>query len=164
MTARVVDGVLGDILAAMTLHGRHFFPFQDGIITLANVVYYFSVTAFFLDVGAQRPREPPVEALMTPAYSQAVALVVHPGRPRSSCLRRRAGLRRATTRCGRFWPRSPTFILLIATDSRPLLQKWSCGQRQKKKGTAGPAPGAMYERSWWPRLILYALIPLCIRR
>ncbi len=48
MTARVVDGVLGDIIAAMTLHGRHFFPFQDGIITLANVVYYLSVTAFFL--------------------------------------------------------------------------------------------------------------------
>ena len=48
MTSRVVDGVLGDIVAAMTLHGRHFFPFQDGIITLANVVYYMSVTAFFL--------------------------------------------------------------------------------------------------------------------
>ena len=32
----------------MTLHGRHFFPFQDGIVSTANVVYYVSVTAFFL--------------------------------------------------------------------------------------------------------------------
>ncbi|MEL7367909.1 MAG: ABC transporter permease [Myxococcota bacterium] len=48
MTARIVDGPLGDILAGMTLHGRHFFPFQDGIISSANVIYYLSVTAFFL--------------------------------------------------------------------------------------------------------------------
>ena len=48
MTSRIVDGPLGDIVAGMTLHGRHFFPFQDGIISFANVVYYLSVTAFFL--------------------------------------------------------------------------------------------------------------------
>ena len=48
MTARIVDGPLGDVIAGMTLHGRHFFPFQDGIISSANVIYYLSVTAFFL--------------------------------------------------------------------------------------------------------------------
>ena len=50
-TARLVPGHLGEIMAHMTLHGRHFTPFQDGIISPANVVYYVSVTAFFLVVA-----------------------------------------------------------------------------------------------------------------
>lgn len=45
---RLIDGVLGDIIGSMALHDRHFRPFMDGTITLANVVYYLSVVVFFL--------------------------------------------------------------------------------------------------------------------
>ena len=48
LTAKLVEGPLGEIVAQMTLHGRHFFPFQDGTVSTANVIYYISVTAFFL--------------------------------------------------------------------------------------------------------------------
>ena len=47
LTAKIVEGPLGEIIAQMTLHGRHFFLFQDGVISVANVAYYVSVTAFF---------------------------------------------------------------------------------------------------------------------
>jgi ABC-2 type transport system permease protein len=46
--ARIVEGPLGDALAALALHGRHQRPFQEGTISLSNVVYYLSVIVFFL--------------------------------------------------------------------------------------------------------------------
>jgi ABC-2 type transport system permease protein len=46
--ARVVEGVLGEIIGQITLHDKHFSPFMDGTITLPNIVYYLSVTAVFL--------------------------------------------------------------------------------------------------------------------
>ncbi len=47
-TADIVDGWLGQVVAGMTLHGRHFFPFRDGVISTANILYYVSVTLLFL--------------------------------------------------------------------------------------------------------------------
>ncbi len=46
--ARVVDGALGDIIGYLTLHDKHFNPFMEGTITLANLVYYGSVSLVFL--------------------------------------------------------------------------------------------------------------------
>lgn len=46
--ARVVEGSLGDVIGMLSLHDKHFRPFQDGTISIANIVYYLSVSAFFL--------------------------------------------------------------------------------------------------------------------
>ncbi len=48
MTSRVVDGALGDVIAYLALHDKHFRPFMDGTISTGAVVFYLSVTAFFL--------------------------------------------------------------------------------------------------------------------
>ncbi len=47
-TSQLVDGPLGDVIAGLALHDDHFRPFQEGVLSLANVVYYLSVTVFFL--------------------------------------------------------------------------------------------------------------------
>ncbi|MEM1022682.1 MAG: ABC transporter permease subunit [Myxococcota bacterium] len=47
-TSKIVDGPLGEAISALALHDRHFFPFMEGTISTANVVYYLSVTLFFL--------------------------------------------------------------------------------------------------------------------
>ncbi|NJK88262.1 MAG: ABC transporter permease subunit [Myxococcales bacterium] len=47
-TSQLVDGVLGELIAAFSLHDDHFRPFMEGTISLANLIYYASVTAFFL--------------------------------------------------------------------------------------------------------------------
>jgi ABC-2 type transport system permease protein len=46
--ARVIEGTLGDVIGYLTLHDKHFRPFQDGTISSANVVFYASVTIAFL--------------------------------------------------------------------------------------------------------------------
>lgn len=46
--ARMVEGPLGDVVGMLSLHDKHFRPFQDGTISIANVVFYVSVSAFFL--------------------------------------------------------------------------------------------------------------------
>lgn len=48
MTGRVVDGWVGDLIGYLALHDKHFKPFMDGTITVANLVFYASVIAFFL--------------------------------------------------------------------------------------------------------------------
>jgi ABC-2 type transport system permease protein len=48
LTARVVDGPLGEVLAYLSLHDKHFRPFMDGAISSGNVIFYLSLTAFFL--------------------------------------------------------------------------------------------------------------------
>ncbi len=48
MTARLVDGALGDVIAQLALHDKHFRPFMEGKLSVENVVYYVSVSAFFL--------------------------------------------------------------------------------------------------------------------
>jgi len=47
-TSKLVDGTLGEVVAALALHDDHFRPFMEGTIELANLVYYASVTLFFL--------------------------------------------------------------------------------------------------------------------
>jgi ABC-2 type transport system permease protein len=47
-TSRIVEGPLGEAISALALHDRHFFPFMEGTISTANIVYYLSVTIFFL--------------------------------------------------------------------------------------------------------------------
>jgi ABC-2 type transport system permease protein len=48
LTARLVDGPLGEVIAYLSLHDKHYRPFMDGTVSLANVIFYLSVTAFFL--------------------------------------------------------------------------------------------------------------------
>lgn len=48
LTARLVDGALGDLIASLAIHDKHFRPFMDGTIELSNIVFYVSFTAFFL--------------------------------------------------------------------------------------------------------------------
>lgn len=48
LTSRVVEGPLGEILARLALHDTHFRPFMEGTISLSNIVFYLSVTGFFL--------------------------------------------------------------------------------------------------------------------
>lgn len=48
ITARVVDGPLGDVIGYLSLHDKHFRPFQEGTVSTAHVVFYLSVTAVFL--------------------------------------------------------------------------------------------------------------------
>jgi gliding motility-associated transport system permease protein len=46
--ARLVDGALGDVFSYLALHDKHFRPFMDGTVSLRDVVFYLSVTMFFL--------------------------------------------------------------------------------------------------------------------
>lgn len=48
MAARVVEGPLGDLVGYLSLHDKHFRPFMDGNISTSNIIFYLSVTAFFL--------------------------------------------------------------------------------------------------------------------
>ncbi len=48
LTARIVDGPLGDIISYLALHDKHFRPFMDGTIALSGIVFYVSLSAFFL--------------------------------------------------------------------------------------------------------------------
>jgi ABC-2 type transport system permease protein len=44
----VVDPPLSSVLVSLSLHGRRFAGFQTGVLHLRDVVYYLSVTFFFL--------------------------------------------------------------------------------------------------------------------
>jgi len=48
MLARVVDGSLGDVFGQLALWDKHFTPFMRGTIALPDILYYLSITAFFL--------------------------------------------------------------------------------------------------------------------
>lgn len=48
LTSRVVDGALGEIVSYFALHDKHFRPFMEGTVSTANVVFYLSVSGFFL--------------------------------------------------------------------------------------------------------------------
>ncbi len=43
MLARVTERPLSDVFEALTFHGKHFQPFQGGIVHLRDVVYYLAV-------------------------------------------------------------------------------------------------------------------------
>jgi ABC-2 type transport system permease protein len=51
MVGTVTERPLNDVFFALALWGRHFPPFQAGIIHLRDVVYYLAVTYFFLFVS-----------------------------------------------------------------------------------------------------------------
>ncbi|MEQ8273327.1 MAG: ABC transporter permease [Deltaproteobacteria bacterium] len=51
MTSRVVDGALGDFISYLALHDKHFRPFMDGTVTTSAVVFYLSLTFFFLTLS-----------------------------------------------------------------------------------------------------------------
>jgi ABC-2 type transport system permease protein len=44
LLAQVTDRPFSDLFTALALHGKHFQPFQQGIIHLRDVVYYLAVT------------------------------------------------------------------------------------------------------------------------
>ena len=44
----VLDAPFSRVLPALSLHGRRFFGFQTGVLHLRDVIYYLSVTYFFL--------------------------------------------------------------------------------------------------------------------
>lgn len=46
--ANIVGPPFGRFFAALTIHGRHWAGFQSGILHLRDVVYYLSMTYFFL--------------------------------------------------------------------------------------------------------------------
>jgi ABC-2 type transport system permease protein len=48
LLAKQVEGPLGDVVAYLALHDKHFRPFMDGTIATSHIIYYLSVTAFFL--------------------------------------------------------------------------------------------------------------------
>jgi hypothetical protein len=43
-----VEGSLGDLLGYVALWDKQFTPFMRGTISLSGVLYYVSITAFFL--------------------------------------------------------------------------------------------------------------------
>jgi ABC-2 type transport system permease protein len=51
MVGTVTERPLSDVFFALALWGRHFPPFQAGIIHVRDVVYYLAVTYFFLFVS-----------------------------------------------------------------------------------------------------------------
>ena len=46
--SQVVDPPLSRVFAGLSIHGRHFTGFQIGVLHLRDVIYYLSVTYFFL--------------------------------------------------------------------------------------------------------------------
>ncbi len=48
MLGKVADAPLDDIFGSMALFDKHFQPFMKGVINLRDVVFYLSVTFFFL--------------------------------------------------------------------------------------------------------------------
>lgn len=51
--SELTDPPFTDVLAAMTLHDKHFIPFQEGRLLVSNLVFYASVTAGFLVLAAR---------------------------------------------------------------------------------------------------------------
>lgn len=49
----VLDPPLGGVFRALSIHGQHFFPFQVGALHLRDVVFYLSMTFFFLLVSTK---------------------------------------------------------------------------------------------------------------
>jgi len=48
MLALVTDAPFRDVAAYLALHGKHFLPFQQGVLNTRDVIYYLSVTYVFL--------------------------------------------------------------------------------------------------------------------
>ena len=48
LTARVVDGWLGDLLSYFAIHDKHFRPFMEGTVSVAHLVFYASAIGLFL--------------------------------------------------------------------------------------------------------------------
>jgi ABC-2 type transport system permease protein len=44
LLAQVTDRPVSELFTALALHGKHFQPFQKGIVHLRDVVYYLAVT------------------------------------------------------------------------------------------------------------------------
>lgn len=51
LLARLVEGPLGDIISHLALHHRHFRPFMEGTVAVSHLVFYISVTWFFLTLA-----------------------------------------------------------------------------------------------------------------
>jgi len=50
--SRVVSGDLSEVVSHLSLHSKHFRPFMEGTIELASMLYYGTLTAFFLHLSA----------------------------------------------------------------------------------------------------------------
>jgi ABC-2 type transport system permease protein len=48
LLAKVVDKPLDDMLVYLSLYAKHFIPFMRGVVHTQSVIYYLSVTYFFL--------------------------------------------------------------------------------------------------------------------
>ena len=48
LLANITDPPLGGIFGYLALHNKHFLPFMKGIINTRDIVYYLTVTYFFL--------------------------------------------------------------------------------------------------------------------
>ena len=48
LLARHIDGELGNVVAYLALHDKHFMSFKQGILSLKHVAFYVSITLVFL--------------------------------------------------------------------------------------------------------------------
>jgi len=48
LLARITEAPIRDVAAFLALHGKHFKPFQDGLLNSRDVVFYLSLTYLFL--------------------------------------------------------------------------------------------------------------------
>jgi ABC-2 type transport system permease protein len=53
LLANVTGPPLSGIFSYLALHNKHFFPFMKGIINTRDLIYYLSVTWFFLMVSTK---------------------------------------------------------------------------------------------------------------
>lgn len=51
LVARLVEGPLGEVVGYLSLHHKHFRPFMEGTVSTTHLIYYLSVTAFFLTLA-----------------------------------------------------------------------------------------------------------------
>ena len=48
LLANVTEPPFASVLGYLALHNKHFHPFMKGIINIRDIVYYLSLTCFFL--------------------------------------------------------------------------------------------------------------------
>ena len=53
LLAPVTEPPLSGIFSYLALHNKHFFPFMKGTVNTCDLIYYLSVTWFFLMVSTK---------------------------------------------------------------------------------------------------------------
>ena len=53
MVSEIVEPPFKDLFAYLSIHNKHFSPFSQGIVNSKDVIYYISVTVFFLECSVR---------------------------------------------------------------------------------------------------------------